>query len=145
MARFQKEVEGADEYLKVAKGILVVPEVKKIGLIVGAEWGEGALRINGKTVDYYKMKSGSYGLQAGFQESSFVFIFTTDEALKGFRESEGWTAGVETGVTLKDKSVGIKGDTMKAKDPIVGFVFGKEGLKFGYSVEGSKFTKFQPE
>ena len=25
------------------------------------------------------------------------------------------------------------------------FVFGKEALKFGYSVEGSKFTRFQPE
>ena len=51
LAKFKTNVEGADEYLKMAKGVLVIPEVKKVGLIVGAEWGKGALRIDGKTVE----------------------------------------------------------------------------------------------
>ncbi|CAG1023409.1 hypothetical protein DOJK_02305 [Patescibacteria group bacterium] len=46
--RFRKEVRGAEEFLKSAKGVLVLPGVIKGGLIIGGEYGEGALRIDGK-------------------------------------------------------------------------------------------------
>ena len=65
IADFRKSVKGADEYLAAGKGVLVIPEVKKVGLVVGGQWGEGALRINGKTAAYYKMTAASVGFQAG--------------------------------------------------------------------------------
>ena len=50
-----------------AKAILVFPDVAKGGLIVGGQYGKGALRKGGRTVAYYETLSASYGLQAGVQ------------------------------------------------------------------------------
>jgi len=47
--RFYKQVKGGKELAGKAKGVLVLPGVVKAGLIVGAEYGEGALRVGGKT------------------------------------------------------------------------------------------------
>jgi lipid-binding SYLF domain-containing protein len=143
LAGFKKDVKGAKEYLNAAKGVLVMPEVKKAGFVVGAQWGEGALRVGGKSVDYYKMEAGSVGFQAGYQKANFVFLFLTQEALDGFRASKGWTAGVDAGVTVVDASTGVSIDTLKAKDPVLAFVVGKEGLMAGWSAAGTKFTKLQ--
>jgi lipid-binding SYLF domain-containing protein len=48
LERFRKEVRDSEEFLKSAKGVLVLPGVIKGGLMIGGEYGEGALRINGK-------------------------------------------------------------------------------------------------
>jgi lipid-binding SYLF domain-containing protein len=45
----------------------LVKSAKKSALIVGGEYGQGAMRIAGKTVDYYSMISGSIGFQIGGQ------------------------------------------------------------------------------
>jgi lipid-binding SYLF domain-containing protein len=47
------QVKGGKEIAGKAKGVLVLPGVIKAGLIVGGEYGEGALRVGGKTVSYY--------------------------------------------------------------------------------------------
>jgi len=141
---FKKDVKGADEYLQAAKGIIVMPDVKKVGFVVGAQWGEGALRIDGKTVDYYKMDAGSFGFQAGYQNANFVFLFLTQEALDSFRKSDGWSGGVEAGITVVDASTpAMSADTLKSKSSVVAFGLGKEGLMAGYSVKGTKFTKLK--
>ncbi|MDH4255024.1 MAG: hypothetical protein OEX13_10940, partial [Gammaproteobacteria bacterium] len=48
---FKTEVNGADVFLNQAAGILVFPRVIKVGIGLGAETGEGALRVGGATVD----------------------------------------------------------------------------------------------
>lgn len=35
------------------------------GLIIGGQYGEGALRVNGKTTGYFNTGAASWGLQAG--------------------------------------------------------------------------------
>lgn len=142
LARFKKDVKGADDYLQGAKGVLVMPDVKKVGFVVGAQWGEGALRVGDKTVDYYKMDAGSAGFQAGFQKTNFVFLFLTQEALDSFRAGNGWSAGVGTGITVADMSTpGLSLDTLKSKASVVAFAFGQKGLMGGWSARGTKFTK----
>jgi lipid-binding SYLF domain-containing protein len=141
LVRFKQDVQGADDYLKAAKGVLVMPEVKKAGLVVGGQWGEGALRVDGKTAAYYRMDAGSVGFQAGYQEANFIFLFLTKEALDQFRASKGWTAGADAGITVVDVGTGVNLDTFKGKDAIVGFVFGKEGLMGGWSLKGAKFSR----
>jgi lipid-binding SYLF domain-containing protein len=144
LAGFKKEVKGANEYLAAAKGVLVIPDVKKVGFVVGAQWGEGALRTGGKTVDYYKMEAGSAGFQAGYQKASFVFLFLTQDSLDKFRASEGYEVGVETGVTVMDSSTpAMSASTLKSQSAVVAFSFGKEGLMGGWSAKGSKFTRLQ--
>ena len=73
LAKFVRQVAGGKEFLASAKGVLVFPKVFKAGLIVGGEYGEGALRINGVTVDYYSTKAASLGLQLGAQQKTILF------------------------------------------------------------------------
>jgi len=141
--RFITEVKGAKEFLQAAKGVLIIPRVLQAGLIVGGEYGEGALRIGGKTVDYYNIAAGSFGYQIGAQQKDIILVFMDEAALKKFRSSENWQAGVDGTVALG--TIGAEGsiDTTKIKQPIVGFVFGQKGLMAGVTIEGSKFTKLK--
>jgi len=139
--RFYKQVKGAEELVKTSKGMLVMPNVKKGALIVGAEYGQGALRIDGKSVDYYSTGSGSIGLQIGGQEKDIILLFTTDEALKQFRASKGWEAGLDGNVALINVGAGGRADTRTLKEPIVGFVYDAKGLIADISLKGAKFSK----
>ena len=138
---FKEEIEGGEVFLNTAAGYLVFPRVIKAGLGFGAETGEGALIVDGKTEDYYRTTAGSFGLQAGAQAKSVVIAFMTPEALDKFRNSSGWKAGVDGSVALIDLGVGKAIDTNNVKDPVVGFIFGSKGLMYNLTLEGSKFTK----
>ncbi|GAB4259972.1 MAG: lipoprotein [Deferrisomatales bacterium] len=141
LERFYREVQGAREFARIAKGMLVLPRVVKGAFIVGGEYGEGALRIGGKTVAYYNVIAGSFGFQFGAQSKDIIIAFMTDEALKRFRESPGWEAGVDGNIALLDVGAGERLDTTTARHPIVGFVFGVKGLMADVSVKGAKFTR----
>ena len=138
---FEEQVDGAEVFLGQAAGYLVFPKVYKVGIGVGAETGEGALRIGGKTVDYYRTTSGSVGLQLGAQAKSIVIAFMTREALDKFRNSQGWKVGVDGSVALVDVGIGKTIDTQNVKDPVVGFIFGSKGLMYNLTLEGSKIHK----
>jgi len=141
LGRFHKEVKGAAEFLQSAKGVLVFAGVIKAGIGVGGEYGEGALRIDGKTVDYYSIGSASIGFQLGAQKKDVILVFMAEEALKQFRESSGWRAGVDGSVALIDIGAGKSIDSMNVKDPIVGFVVGQKGLMYNLTLEGTKISK----
>ena len=145
LERFTKDVKGAHEFLKAAKGVLVMPRVMQAGFIVGAKYGNGALRVGGKSVDYYNMIAASGGLQIGAQESNIILCFMDEAALKKFRASDGWQIGVDGTVALFVVGAGGSVDTTKLKEPIVGFVFGQAGLMAGATLEGLKFTKTNPD
>ena len=139
--RFYKQVDGAEEFVRSAKGLLIMPGVKKAAFIIGGEYGEGALRIGGKTVDYYNIVSGSVGFQIGVEAKDIIIAFMTQEALDGFRASSGWEAGLDGNVALITIGAGERVDTRTIKDPIVGFVFDVKGLMADISFKGAKFTK----
>jgi lipid-binding SYLF domain-containing protein len=139
--RFYKQVKGAEEFVKASKGMLVMPNVVKGAFILGGEYGEGALRIGGKSVDYYNTISGSIGFQIGGQKKDIILFFMTDEALKKFRASKGWEAGVDGNVALITVGGGERADTTTSKDPVVGFVFDAKGLIADISLKGAKFSK----
>ena len=138
---FSQHVKGGKEFLNAAKGVLVIPNIVKAGLGVGGEYGEGAMRIGGKTVEYYSLAAGSVGLQIGAQKTNLILVFMQDEALKNFRKSSGWKAGVDGSVAFIDVGAGKSLDTVNIKDPIVAFMFGQRGLMANATVEGAKFTK----
>ncbi len=137
---FQK-IEGAKAYLPIAKGMLVFPKVYKAGIGIGGEYGEGALRVGGKTVGYYSTAAASIGFQLGAQAKSIIVLFTNESALEKFRSSEGWKVGVDGSVALVDIGAGKALDTTNIKDPVIGFIFGQKGLMYNLTLEGAKFTK----
>ena len=141
LSLFSKQVEGAKAFLNAAKGVLVIPNIVKVGLGLGGQYGEGALRIGGRTVAYYSVAAGSVGLLIGAQKTNLVLVFRQDEALKKFRAGTGWKAGVDGSVAFIDAGTGKSLDTMNFKVPVVAFLFGQRGLMASAAIEGGKFSK----
>ena len=135
------ENPAAKELAGKAKGVLVFPKITKAGFVVGGQAGKGALRVGGASVGYYRIVSASLGFQIGAETYAQVLMFMTDEALAGFRASDGWEAGVDGTVALLEKGASAGVDTTAGKAPIVGFVFGEKGLMAAANIEGSKYTK----
>ncbi len=142
--RFHQQVIGAKQLIEASKGILVMPNVFKGAFLIGGEYGEGALRVDGKTVDYYSTASGSIGIQIGGQKKDIILLFMTDEALKQFRDSKGWEAGLDGNVAFMKYGAGVREDTTTTKEPIVGFVIDAKGLIADFSFKGAKFSKLDP-
>ena len=117
------------------------PRVIKIGIGIGAETGEGVLRVGGQSAAYYRTTAGSIGLQLGAQAKSIVIAFLTEESLQKFRDSSGWKVGVDGSVALIDLGAGKTIDSTNIKDPVVGFIFGSKGLMYNLTLEGSKISK----
>ncbi|MBU2591604.1 MAG: YSC84-related protein [Nitrospinota bacterium] len=138
---FRKKVPGGSELMAKSKGVLIFPSVIKAGIGIGGEYGEGALRIGGKTVAYYSTAAASVGFQLGAQSKSVILLFLTEESLRDFRKAEGWKAGVDGAVAVVEWGSGQSVDSLNIQDPIVGFVFGNKGLMYNLTIEGSKFTK----
>jgi lipid-binding SYLF domain-containing protein len=138
---FKEDIDGSEVFLTQAAGYLIFPRVIKVGIFIGGESGEGALRVGGTTVDYYRTSSGSIGFQFGAQAKSIVIAFMTKEALDKFRNASGWKVGVDGSVALIDIGAGKSIDTGNIKDPVVGFIFGSKGLMYNLTLEGSKFSK----
>ena len=143
LERFGNEVSSGKAFLKNAQGVLVFPSVIKAGFGIGGEYGEGALRIAGKTVDYYSTAAASIGFQLGAQSKTVILVFLNRDTLNKFRNSSGWEMGVDGSVALVTLGAGGSIDTTNIKDPIVGFVFSNKGLMYNLTLEGSKITKLK--
>jgi lipid-binding SYLF domain-containing protein len=135
----------AKELSKIAKGILVFPDVLKAGLLIGAQYGEGALLVNEKTAGYYNTVAASYGLQAGVQSFGYAMFLMTDEALEYLQSSSGWEIGVGPSIVVVDKGTAKSLTTTTAKEDIYAFFFDQKGLMAGLGLQGSKITPINPE
>ncbi|MEO8062393.1 MAG: lipid-binding SYLF domain-containing protein [Pseudomonadota bacterium] len=124
-----------------AAGVLVFPEVTKVGAGVAGEHGNGVLRIKGKTVGYYTTNSASVGLTLGAAKRSEIIMFMTQKSLDDFMASKGWSIGADTGIAVMKAGAGGEYDTETSKKSILGFVYGEKGLMADVSLEGSKISK----
>ena len=141
LKQFAREVKGSEAFLAKTKGYLVFPSVVKGGFVVGGEYGEGVLRINGETKGYYSIASASVGFQLGLQKTSYIIAFGSQAALDNFIKSDGWEAGVDGSIAVAKWGVGKDISSISFEKPIYAFVFGAKGLMYNLSLEGTKFTK----
>ena len=135
----------ARELSKIAKGVLVFPSIVKGGFIVAGQYGEGALRVDGKTAGYYCTVAASYGLQAGAQSFGYVLFFTDREALEYLNKSDGWEIGVGPSVVIVDEGFARTMSTTTAKEAVYAFIFNQKGLMAGMGIQGSKITRITPD
>jgi lipid-binding SYLF domain-containing protein len=141
LQRFYKEVNGGKEIAKEAKALLIMSDVTKAGFVLGGTYGQGALRVHGKTTGYYNLIAGSYGFTFGAEQMDIILAFMTQKALDDFIKIDGWEIGVTGNVAFIDVGGGKRLDTTSLKDPVVAFVFSPEGLMVDASLKGAKFTK----
>lgn len=134
-------VPGAKDLAALAKGMLIMPDVIKGGLIIGGSYGEGALRVGGATDGYYSVAAASVGYQIGVQSTSHALFFMTDEAMERFRASQGWELGADAEFTVPGDGISLNLDSTSVRTPVIAVIFAQDGLLAGASLEGAKYTR----
>jgi lipid-binding SYLF domain-containing protein len=137
---FRQEPSSRD-LVNRARAVLVFPNVLEAGFVFGAKRGDGALRINGRTASYHRVTSGTFGLQAGAQSTAVFLLFMTDDALKRFQDSRGWTTGVDASVTLLTAGANAGVSTNTVQQPVIGYVLSNQGLMAGLTIDGTRITR----
>jgi len=139
--RIYRQVPGTRALAAKAAGVLVFPTVVKAGVGIGGEYGEGAMRVGGKTVAYYNTVAASVGFQLGAQARSVIIMFMTADALASFQRIDGWKVGVDGSVALITIGAGGSFDTDKITSPVIGFITDNKGLMYNLTLEGSKISR----
>jgi lipid-binding SYLF domain-containing protein len=124
-----------------AKAILVFPKILKAGFVIGAQAGDGALLVGGKTDGYYNIAAASYGLQAGIQSFGYAMFFMTDGAVDYLRNSAGFELGVGPSIVVVDEGMARTMSTSTIQSDIYAFTFGQKGLMGGLGLQGTKITR----
>jgi lipid-binding SYLF domain-containing protein len=144
LKRLQAQGKKTQELTQKAIAILMFPKIIKGGLIIGGQYGEGALLQHGKTIGYYSIAAGSFGLQAGGQSFSYALLFLKQSALDYLRKSDGWAIGSGPSLVVMDKGASKSVTSMTITQDVVAIPFGQHGLMAGIGLEGSKITPFTP-
>jgi len=142
LAKLYSSAPGSRELAAKARGILVFPKIYAAGLGFGGEYGEGALKVNGASVGYYRTSSVTWGFQAGAQSKALIMMFMTQEALDKFRNSSsGWTAGADASVAVIKTGAQGTVDLASATAAVNAFALTNAGLMAGVTIDGTKVTK----
>lgn len=136
-----RQVPAARALAGQSAGVLIFPSITQAGLIVGGQYGNGVLYKGGRPAGYYNITGGSFGLQAGAQNFSQAYFFTTPQALETFERTKGFELGA--GVDFAVADIGASGEVSSStlQKPVVVFVWGQEGLMAGATVAGQKITE----
>jgi len=141
LSELYKKYPKAKDLAGKAKAVLIFPEVLKVGLMVGAETGDGVMRVNGKTVAYYNTSGASYGLQAGAQKYGYALFIMTDAGLSAIQKADGFELGVGPSVVVMDDAMASKTSTTTINKDIYAYIFSQKGLMAGLGIQGNKLTK----
>jgi len=106
-----------DKLLDEARGIVVVPDALKVGLVVGGRRGHGLLSVKNpdgtwSNPSYVKLTGGSIGFQAGVQSADIVLVFRSDRGLDNIVNGKvtlGADAGVAAGPVGRNASTATDG------------------------------------
>jgi lipid-binding SYLF domain-containing protein len=141
LSRLYAQQPGTRELVNSARGILVFPTFVSAGFIVGGGSGQGVLRRGGRTTGYFRMTEASAGLLAGAQSQAVFILFMTEEALKRFEASNGWTVGADASVSMINVGANAQITTQTAQQQIIGFVMTNAGLMGNISLNGNRVTR----
>ncbi len=91
-----------DKLLDDAHAIVVIPDMVKVGLILGGRGGRGLLAVKNSDGTwsqpvFVKIAGGSIGWQAGVQSADVVLVFRNDRSLESIVNGK-FTLGADAGV-----------------------------------------------
>lgn len=144
LADLYKHTPGAKALADKAVAVLVFPSIVKGGFIIAGQFGDGALRKNGKTVAYYRSLAASYGFQAGIQAYGYVLFFMDEASVQYLDNSAGFELGTGPSLVVLDTGFGKNFSTTTLQKGIYAFIFDQKGLMGGVGIQGSKITKINP-
>lgn len=135
--RNDPQMAGFRERLKDAKGVIIAPRVGRGGFIFAGSGGEAVALVrepNGQwsSPAFYKIASGSVGLQAGGDVSEIVMLLMTDRAVNALLNPK-FTLGADASVAAGPVGVGTARDITA---DVISFARAK-GAYAGLSVGGA--------
>jgi lipid-binding SYLF domain-containing protein len=139
-----KNTPGAKALADKAVAVLVFPSIVKGGFIIAGQFGDGALRKNGKTVAYYRSLAASYGFQAGIQAYGYVLFFMDAASVQYLDNTGGFELGTGPSLVVLDAGFGKNISTTTLQKGIYAFIFDQKGLMGGVGIQGSKITRINP-
>ena len=110
---------------------------------MGGEYGEGVLHVGGKTVEFHKTTSVSFGFQAGAQSKALIFMFMTQDALDKFQNGKGWTAGADASVAVLKQGANGTINTSSVGAAVNAFSLSNAGLMAAAMIDGTKVSKLE--
>ena len=143
--KLYKNNPGAKALGDKSVGVLVFPSIVKGGFIIAGQFGDGALRRNGKSVAYYRSLAASYGFQAGAQAFGYVLFFMDEDSLRYLDNSAGFELGTGPSLVVLDSGFGKNFSTTTLQKGIYAFIFDQKGLMGGVGIQGTKITKINPD
>lgn len=134
------------ELAEKSAGILLFPRITKMGLVAGAAGGKGALRVNGKTVGYYRSRAVSVGYQAGIQSYGYALFLIGDEELMKLQALEGsFDVGSSPSLVIADQGFINEIGTRNLDKGTVAVFFSQEGLMAGAGLQATKIARIYPK
>lgn len=136
-----KDLQEFPAFAKKAKGILIIPDLVKGGLILGGKGGSGVLMVRGadgswSAPSFVSLAGGSLGLQIGAQVSETIFTVMSDRAVSALLEDEV-AFGAELSVAVGPIGKGLGGGAATNLRSDI-YAFSKaSGLFGGGTLEGS--------
>jgi lipid-binding SYLF domain-containing protein len=142
--RVRAEMSGSpdmDNLMARAKGVLIIPSYYKAGFILGGAYGDGVLvaRLpDGSFGDpaFYRMTSGSIGLQIGMQSAAVVFIILTEKGMSAVLNDE-FKLGANAGMSIGSVGVGVEAATTTNVGKDIVAYSKNAGLFAGGALEGA--------
>jgi lipid-binding SYLF domain-containing protein len=100
--------------LNDAQGIVIIPNVIKVGFVAGARRGHGVVMVRDTDDEwtlpqFVTLTGGSIGFQAGVQGTDVVLVFTTRKGVEGLMNGKftvGADASVAAGPVGRETAVG---------------------------------------
>ncbi len=128
--------------LSQAQAIAIIPEVIKVGLVVGGRYGEGIIIMRNRNTHawsdpvFIKLKGGSLGLQLGAQSSDVILIFKNKRGLNSLMSGK-FTLGLDAAVAAGPVGRNLAAATdVKLQAEILSYSRSR-GLFAGVSLDGS--------
>ena len=124
-----------------AAGIAVIPNVLKVGLMVGGRFGKGVLSLRtdqGGWSDpiFISLTGGSLGWQIGAQATDVILVFKSPRSVNGILSGKG-TLGADAAVAAGPVGRNMSGATDTSLDAEIYSYSRSRGLFAGVSLEGS--------
>jgi lipid-binding SYLF domain-containing protein len=132
----------AEEKLRRAKAIMIIPELSKGGFVIGGQGGQGVLLVKRPSGEWsepalFGIGGGTLGLQIGFQTAQMVLLVMTDPVLRTWLRGD-FTFGTQDGVAVFAQGTQYSDRTSQGAN-VIAWVRAT-GAYAGITVEGTSIS-----
>lgn len=122
------------DWLKRAKGAIIVPSFLKAGFVLGGAGGSAVVLTRDATGNwsapaFYTLSEASFGLQIGVQDAEIIFAVMSDKAMRSIIDHE-LKLGVDASMAVGPVGAGVQSSTTTAAGADI-YAFARTGGVYG--------------